>query len=684
MDLRTSGGRMVKAGLVLAGGGQGDVYDVQGRADVVFKRYHPGELVKDVELPDRLALMTARRPSGWREAKSQHVLLTWPTDIVRENGQFVGYLMPRIDSSRSARLLRVTDPSDRSTAEGEAGWLRAFTWKYLATVATNLTRAVEALHDANVVIGDFNDANVAVTKEARVTLFDCDSMQIEDPNTGRKFLCRVFRPDFLAPELVGTDLRTTVRPRSSDLFALAVHIHQLLLEGEHPFRGRWEGGGDPPMETVLGRKGLWTHAGCPEISPRPSAVGIDLLPNEIVALFHRAFVEGATVPRMRPTASEWGEALEELTRSLKRCKTDGQHWYPAKHRRCPWCARAGMAPGRPHLQKGLPALMTPSVAAGPKIISTPPPSPSTRAVPPAPSASRPPKQVIPPTRAPARVPIAGVGESRRSGKRLVQAILAVGALTGGYFLYQYLTAPALDSAAVSLAATSDGRGYWIVSSKGSVYPYGDASNYGGATSCSCSIVAMAATSDGKGYWLLSSVGGVFAYGDASYSGSLQAIGVSDTTVGIAPTSDGKGYWLAGFTGAIYAFGDAKYQGSPNQFQSTFITGIASDVQTGGYWTVSANGSVFGFNAPYLGGANGEQLNGLVNGIFAAASGGYRLTAKDGGVFSYGSQYFGSLAGSSPSSFLAGMAGTPSGAGYWLLTGNGQVTGFGDATVFGHP
>jgi hypothetical protein len=684
MDLRTSDGKMVKAGNVLAGGGQGDVYDVQGRKDVVFKRYHTGELIKDVELPDRLALMTARRPSGWRELKSQHVLLTWPNDVVRENGQFVGYLMPRIDPGRSARLLRVTDPSDRSTAEGEAGWLRAFTWKYLATVATNLTRAVEALHDANVVIGDFNDANVAVTKEARVTLYDCDSMQIEDPATGRKFLCRVFRPDFLAPELVGTDLKTTVRPRSSDLFALAVHIHQLLLEGEHPFRGRWEGVGDPPMEPVLGRKGLWTHAGSPEISPRPSAIGIDLLPNEIVELFHRAFVEGATVPRMRPMASEWGAALEELTRSLKRCKADFQHWYPAKHRRCPWCARAGVVASRPRLQKGLPALMTPSVAAGPKIISTPTARPPTRAVPSTPSASKPSKRVVPPTSAPARVPVTGVGESRRTGRRLIRAILAIAVLAGGYFLFRYLTAPALDSPAVSMAATTDGHGYWIVSSKGSVYAYGDAARFGGAASCSCSIVAMAVTSDGKGYWLLSASGGVFAYGDASYSGSLQSIGVSDTTVGIAPTRDGKGYSLVGFTGAVYAFGDAKYQGSPNQFTSTFVTGIAPDTQTGGYWTVGADGSVFGFNAPYLGGANGQQLNGLVNGISAVASGGYRLTGKDGGVFSYGSQYFGSLVGNNLPSSLAGIAGTPSGAGYWLLTGNGQVTGYGDATVYGHP
>ena len=31
---------------------------------------------------------------------------------------------------------------------------------------------------------------------------------------------------------------------------------------------------------------------------------------------------------------------------------------------------------------------------------------------------------------------------------------------------------------------------------------------------------MAATPDGKGYWLVASDGGVFAYGDAPYEGSV--------------------------------------------------------------------------------------------------------------------------------------------------------------------
>lgn len=37
------------------------------------------------------------------------------------------------------------------------------------------------------------------------------------------------RLEFLAPELSGVDLARTPRGKSSDLFALAVHIHVLLM-----------------------------------------------------------------------------------------------------------------------------------------------------------------------------------------------------------------------------------------------------------------------------------------------------------------------------------------------------------------------------------------------------------------------------------------------------------------------
>jgi len=46
-------------------------------------------------------------------------------------------------------------------------------------------------------------------------------------------------------------------------------------------------------------------------------------------------------------------------------------------------------------------------------------------------------------------------------------------------------------------------------------------------------VGMAATTDGKGYWLVASDGGVFAFGDATYDGSMGGTHLNAPVVGIA-------------------------------------------------------------------------------------------------------------------------------------------------------
>ncbi len=52
-------------------------------------------------------------------------------------------------------------------------------------------------------------------------------------------------------------------------------------------------------------------------------------------------------------------------------------------------------------------------------------------------------------------------------------------------------------------------------------PFGDATFEGSPTGkyLSSLVSSMAATPDGKGYWLVAADGGVFAYGDAKYWGS---------------------------------------------------------------------------------------------------------------------------------------------------------------------
>ena len=164
----------------------------------------------------------------------------------------------------------------------------------------------------------------------------------------------------------------------------------------------------------------------------------------------------------------------------------------------------------------------------------------------------------------------------------------------------------LNKPIVGMAATPDGKGYWLVASDGGIFTYGDAGFYGStgghppeqahrghgrhprrqgllagglrrwhlqptATPASTArpgsihlnqpIVGMAATPDGKGYWLVASDGGIFTYGDAGFYGSTGAIHLNSPIVGMAATPDGKGYWLVAADGGVFTYGDAGFYGS---------------------------------------------------------------------------------------------------------------------------
>ncbi len=204
----------------------------------------------------------------------------------------------------------------------------------------------------------------------------------------------------------------------------------------------------------------------------------------------------------------------------------------------------------------------------------------------------------------------------------------------------------LDSPAVGMAATPDGKGYWAVASKGSVAGFGDASFHGSADSLSLPrpIVGVSATPDGKGYWLVASDGGIFSFGSAEFFGSTGAMRLNQPVVGMAATPDGKGYWLVASDGGVFSFGDATFHGS----------------------------------------MGGQPLNKPVVGMAAASQGsGYWLVASDGGVFSFGGAVFhGSTGSLSLAQPMVGMAGTADSRGYWMVAADGGIFSFGDAGFYG--
>src|ERR1019366_7517912 len=136
--------------------------------------------------------------------------------------------------------------------------------------------------------------------------------------------------------------------------------------------------------------------------------------------------------------------------------------------------------------------------------------------------------------APSAYALAGHIESGTPGPDAVTAFGAAVAVPG-------TTLHSLAAPVVGVAATPDGRGYWVVAADGGIFAYGDAAFEGsaGGIHLNAPVVGMAATPDGGRYWLGGPRGGA----------------------GMAPTPDGGGYRLVASDGGVFAFGDAAFEGS---------------------------------------------------------------------------------------------------------------------------
>ena len=193
-------------------------------------------------------------------------------------------------------------PSSITTTPGPAVSSARCSTTATCTARRNLAAAVGALHLRGYVIGDVNESNTLVTESALVTLVDTDSFQVRDPQTGLVYRCPVGTPQFTPPELQNKTFAHVDRMPEHDAFGLAVLIFQLLMEGAHPYAGRYTGSGDPPPFEVRISLGHFPHGTRPRgpYRPMPAALPLGVLHPSLQELFERCFVDGHRDPQVRP------------------------------------------------------------------------------------------------------------------------------------------------------------------------------------------------------------------------------------------------------------------------------------------------------------------------------------------------------------------------------------------------
>jgi serine/threonine protein kinase len=318
----------------IGSGGEANIYTVQINSELVAKVYHQphGDYAR------KLAFMVANPPVD-PLAKEGRVSIAWATELVTDLGLVVGFLMPKLDTSKAKPIFQYYNPSERRKESP------TFSYVSLLRTARNLARAVRSVHSRGYVIGDVNESNVLVAEDAIVTLVDTDSFQVNDGTT--VYRCTVGKPEYTPPELQGMSFRDVDRSVEHDLFGLGVLIYQLLMEGTHPFGGVFTGQGESPELKDRIKAGHFPHgrSGVP-YKPMPLAPSFQMLPVALQELFLLCFEQGHGNPAARPTADVWSKALGEAEDGLVRCGVNGQHYYSGHLGVCPWCERAVKLKGR--------------------------------------------------------------------------------------------------------------------------------------------------------------------------------------------------------------------------------------------------------------------------------------------------------------------------------------------------
>jgi WD40 repeat protein len=318
----------------IGSGGEANIYTVQINSELVAKVYHQphGDYAR------KLAFMVANPPVD-PLAKEGRVSIAWATELVTDLGLVVGFLMPKLDTSKAKPIFQYYNPSERRKESP------TFSYVSLLRTARNLARAVRSVHSRGYVIGDVNESNVLVAEDAIVTLVDTDSFQVNDGT--RVYRCTVGKPEYTPPELQGMSFRDVDRSVEHDLFGVGVLIYQLLMEGTHPFGGVFTGQGEAPELQDRIKSGHFPH-GRRRVpyKPMPLAPSFQMLPVALQELFLLCFEVGHGNPAARPTADVWSKALGEAEDSLVRCGVNGQHYYSGHLGVCPWCERAVKLKGR--------------------------------------------------------------------------------------------------------------------------------------------------------------------------------------------------------------------------------------------------------------------------------------------------------------------------------------------------
>lgn len=283
---------------LLAKGGEGSIYPLQNRSNILVKCYADEILQKEqIYLQQKIEAMRQMRSTF----KNHN--MSWPAISIYDiQKQWIGYAMPKIEG-HTMRVL--------AHAIAYKKYAPQLNRHDLVKMLISFLENIKYLHNNGIMIGDYNLSNFMWNPhDFTVGLIDCDSYQVHF--NGKTFPCLVGSPDLTAPEHHGKSFKGIIRTPESEYFSIAIVLFMCLMLGRHPYDII---GGEDPVQNLksgkfaygIGNRGvpkgqwynIWSH-----------------MPYRIKSLFIQTFTDGAKNPTQRTNIEAWLDALQVYEREL--------------------------------------------------------------------------------------------------------------------------------------------------------------------------------------------------------------------------------------------------------------------------------------------------------------------------------------------------------------------------------
>lgn len=283
----TKGAESVVIGAHVGEGGEGRVYEVVGRSDLVVKIFDNAHRTQHRHA--KLTLLVSRN--------LQHEGIALPKSVVANaDGAFVGYTMPRA----SGRVLQATVMRPNRFRETYPDWTKTD----LVDVCISFLEKVEYLHAHDILIGDIHPKNLLVAADKAVWIIDADSWQLGG------YPCPVGTAMFTAPTMRG-DFASRLRTNQEELFAVATMLFMVLNTGGFPYARA--GTTDDITTLIADGRFAYQFRGLSD-QDQPSGLWKYMwshLPIKVKRMFWETFHHDGPRYRRRPTATEWLETFRE-------------------------------------------------------------------------------------------------------------------------------------------------------------------------------------------------------------------------------------------------------------------------------------------------------------------------------------------------------------------------------------